>query len=228
MDQQDGEIDLERTCIATRQVRDPAEMIRFVRGPDGAVVPDIRRKLPGRGCWVTASREAVALAVKRKAFTRALGDGARAADSLPDLVDDLLTRDALGALSMAKKAGTVVTGFDQVAGLVESAKAIAILHAAEAADDGKRKLHQVVMRATRAGNQPVTAISPFTLMEMDLALGRTHVIHAALSAAPVARACLDRCQTVLRYRGAGGAEGQAGTPGLPGASELKNTGLMKS
>lgn len=228
MDQDSGEIDLERTCIATRQVRDPAEMIRFVRGPGGEVVPDIRRKLPGRGCWVTATREAVAQAVKRRAFTRAFGGDIQIPGDLPDIVGDLLAKDALGALSMAKKAGAVVTGFDQVAGLVESGKAIAILHAAEAAEDGRRKLYQAVMRATRAGNPQVAAISPFTLLQMDLALGRTHVIHAALSAVPVARACLDRCLGLLRYRSGDAANGPAGVTGEPDATAGMNAGPIKS
>lgn len=207
---QDGDIDLERTCIATRAVRDPAEMIRFVRAPDGAVVPDLRRKLPGRGCWVTASRSSVAQALRRKAFLRALGEGATPAPDLPDLVESLMEKDALASLSMAKKAGAVVTGFDQVAALVESGQCIAILHAHEAAGDGRRKLAQSMQRATRAGNRQISAISPFTVAQMDLALGRSHVIHAALSAAPVARACLDRCLALLRYREADDGDGQGG------------------
>ncbi|MGL5736842.1 MAG: RNA-binding protein [Beijerinckiaceae bacterium] len=199
-------VDLERTCIATRTVCDPSVLIRYVRAPDGTVTPDIRRKLPGRGCWVRADREAVALAVKRKAFVRALGDGTVTPPDLPERVEALLERDALGLLSMANKAGAVITGFDSVLGLVESGKAIAILHAREAARDGRRKLAQARSRATRSGNSSVEAFSPFTVTQMDLALGRTHVIHAALSAASVARACLDRCRILLRYRGDTGSE----------------------
>lgn len=207
--QDGGDIDLERTCIATRIVRDPAEMIRFVRAPDGSVVPDLRRKLPGRGCWVTASRPAVALAVKRKAFSRALGEGSAAAPDLPEMVERLLEKDALASLSMANKAGAVIAGFDKVAELVESGRSIAILHAQEAAEDGKRKLLQSLMRATRAGNPQIQAIYPFTVAQMDLALGRSHVIHAALSAAPVGRACLDRCLGLIRYRN----DTSTGSPG---------------
>src|SRR5439155_16522258 len=79
----------ERMCIVTREVKDEAELVRFVRGPDGAVVPDIDRKLPGRGVWVSLSRERVAEAVRRKAFSRGLGES-RVDAYLPDLVAGLL------------------------------------------------------------------------------------------------------------------------------------------
>ena len=146
---------------------------------------------------------------------------------LPALVGQLLEKDALGALSMAKKAGAVVTGFDSVAGLVESGKAIAILNAVEAAEDGRRKLNQVVMRATRDGNSRIAVISPFTFPQMDLALGRSHVIHAALSAASVARACLDRCHALLRYRGEAD-DGLQFQQRQSGAPDLMNAGPDKA
>ncbi len=85
----------ERTCVVTRQARDPDELIRFVLGPENAVVPDIKRKLPGRGVWVGLSRDLVAKAVKKQVFARALKDKAIAAQDLPELIDNLLRRDAL-------------------------------------------------------------------------------------------------------------------------------------
>src|SRR6266540_517669 len=126
-----GEGLAERMCIVSREVKDEAELIRFVRGPDGAVVPDIDRELPGRGVWVTASRGLVAEAVKRKAFGRGLGE-TRIDPHLPDNVAGLLHKAALGYLSLAKKAGALVTGNAKVTGLLAAGKARLLLHAREA------------------------------------------------------------------------------------------------
>src|SRR5579864_2722478 len=95
----------ERLCVATRQVRPVDELIRFVVGPDGAVVPDLKRRLPGRGVWVTARRHLVAEAVGRRQFARAFKAEVRVSPELPDEVEQLLVQSALNALSIAYKAG---------------------------------------------------------------------------------------------------------------------------
>src|SRR5580700_3458255 len=100
----------ERLCIVTREVRPVADMIRFVIGPDGQVVPDLKRRLPGRGVWVTASRAAVAEAAGRHAFARGFKAEARGAPDFADAVETLVERAALGALSIVRKGGRVVAG----------------------------------------------------------------------------------------------------------------------
>ena len=104
----------QRTCIVTRTVRAPHEMIRFVLDPEGRVVADLNEKLPGRGVWVTANREMVAQAVKRRAFSRGLKAEAKVSPTLPDEIDAALYRDLRQGFSLAKKAGAVVTGFAKV------------------------------------------------------------------------------------------------------------------
>ncbi len=103
----------ERSCIVTRVAQPPEGLVRFVRGPDGRVVPDIRGNLPGRACGLTMRRDVVAEAVKKKAFARGLKADAVAGDDLPDLVDALLAKAAMSAFSMARKAGLVVTVSDR-------------------------------------------------------------------------------------------------------------------
>ena len=98
----------DRTCIMTRTVADPADMIRFVLGPDGSVVPDLKRKLPGRGVWVTAKKSLVQQAVLKSAFSRGLKANAKASADLPDLVERLIADAALGALGFARKAGECI------------------------------------------------------------------------------------------------------------------------
>ena len=130
----------ERTCIVTRKSGAPDDLIRFVVGPDSALVPDLKRNLPGRGCWVTADRLHVERAAAKKLFARALKAEVQVPADLGDMVDRLLARAALGSLGLARKAGAVALGAGKVEAAVRSGEALAVLHAAEASADGVRKI----------------------------------------------------------------------------------------
>jgi predicted RNA-binding protein YlxR (DUF448 family) len=188
----------ERMCIVTRERRAPEDLIRFVAGPGGTVVPDIKAKLPGRGVWVAARAEIVEQAVRRQAFARGLKASAKAEKNLPTEVDALLERDCLQSLSLANKAGAVVTGFTKVETAIESGKIALILHAGDASADGTRKLAQVLRRKFAAEGPP--QINLFASSQLDLALGRANVVHAALKAEPASRAFLARCRRLAAYR----------------------------
>ncbi|MGQ4274353.1 RNA-binding protein [Terrihabitans sp. B22-R8] len=194
---------LSRTCAATRTVRPVDALIRFVRAPDGTVVPDLKRKLPGRGVWVTASRDVLAEAIRRKAFSRGFKGPVTVTD-LPEEVEGLLQRTALDMLSMANKAGRVVTGFAKVEQAL-AGDAVALVHASDGGEDGKRKLAAATRRLREGRDVPTREI--FTSGQMDLALGRQNVIHAALLAGPVSNALLARIDDLARYRS--GAEPSA-------------------
>jgi predicted RNA-binding protein YlxR (DUF448 family) len=183
----------ERFCVVARAVRPTDEMLRFVAGPDGTVVPDIKRKLPGRGVWVTGTREAVTEAVRRGVLPRGLKANVRAPAELPELVDHLLERAALDALAMGHKAGRIVAGFERVEAAIAAGGLAAVIHAADAAPDGVRKLG-----GRAEGQFPV--ISTFTSSQLDLALGRPHVIHAALLSGREGETFLARWRTLERYR----------------------------
>ena len=181
----------ERMCIVTREVKDEAELIRFVRAPDGMVVPDTERKLPGRGVWVSASRGLVAEAVRRKAFARGLGES-KLDPHLADGVASLLRKAALGYLSLAKKAGALVTGNAKVMELLAAGKARLLLHAREAAPDGERKLQAMAGPGT-------AVVRLFTSDEMSLALGRPNVIHAAAIGGGIAERLLSAARRAEAY-----------------------------
>src|SRR5690606_6987221 len=100
----------DRTCIVTRETREPDEMIRFVAAPDGSVVPDLKRSLPGRGCWIVAEKALVKKAAERNLFARALKVPLTATPDLADLVDSLMAKATLGTLGLARKAGAVALG----------------------------------------------------------------------------------------------------------------------
>lgn len=200
----------ERTCIVTRVAQAPDRMIRFVQGPDGAVVPDLRAKLPGRGAWVSASRESVAVAVKKKLFQRAFKGPAQAGPDLPDRIAGLLRDDLRQAMAMANKAGCIVAGFSKVeAAIGGQPGAAAVIHASEASPDGRRKIAAALHRRHGDALSRIPIIDDLSEDELDMALGRDHVIHAALVAGAGAAGCLSRWR---RLRSFEGAAAQTGDP----------------
>lgn len=190
----------ERTCIVTRKTDGRGSMIRFVAGPDGTVVPDLKHDLPGRGCWVTGTRRNVDVAARRNLFRKALRADVVAGADLGDLVDRLLARSALGTLGLARKAGDVALGAVKVVSAVRAGKALAVLHALEASPDGVRKVSQAQTAAEHAGAPAISAFKLFSGAEMGLALGGTNVIHAAVLAGSAGNAALKRIVALDRYR----------------------------
>ncbi|MEM6665993.1 MAG: RNA-binding protein [Pseudomonadota bacterium] len=185
----------QRRCAVSRTVQPAANLIRFVNAPDGTLVADVRERLPGRGVWVEARRESVRKAMRGKVFARGLKSGVTVPDDLDEQVSTLLRRRALDMLSMANKAGAIVTGFDKVAAAIASRKASFLLQAADASMDGRRKLFG---KARAAGIDETT---PFTIAEMSLALGRANVVHAATMNAPVAQGLRAAIQRLLDFDG---------------------------
>ena len=190
-----------RTCIVTRRALEPDALIRFVASPDAIVVPDPRRKLPGRGAWVTASRALVAEAVRRKAFARALKCPVTAPDSLPDEVERLLARGARDGLSLANKAGLVVSGFAKVEAAIARDRIAGLIEASDGAPDGSRKIGQALKRRFGEQFRDISVSRALDSADLGLALGRSHVIHAALLDGPASHACMARFHILDRYRG---------------------------
>jgi predicted RNA-binding protein YlxR (DUF448 family) len=192
-----------RMCAVSRAVRPISELIRFVVAPTGEVVPDIKRKLPGRGLWITASRQAVAEAVRRHHFSRGFKSNVRVAPTLADDTEALLVRSSLEALGIAGKAGQVVSGFTKVESALSQQQGrsalAALIHASDGAADGIRKL-DALARQIEGPVLPLPIVTCLTSAELDLALGRANVIHAALLAGPASRTFLSRSQTLVRYR----------------------------
>jgi predicted RNA-binding protein YlxR (DUF448 family) len=191
-----------RMCAVSREVRRIDELIRFVVAPTGEVVPDVKRKLPGRGLWITASRRTVAEAVRRHQFSRGFKRDVRVAPTLPADTEALLVRSATEALAMAAKAGQVVSGFAKVEAALQQREIAALIHASDGAADGIRKLDAIVrQRGEKYGESPeIPTVNALTSAELDLALGRSNVIHAALLASPASKTFLSRCQMLVRYR----------------------------
>ena len=194
-----------RMCAVSRDVRPIDELIRFVVAPSGEVIADLKRKLPGRGLWISASRSAVAEAVRRHHFTRGFKRDVRVAATLAADTEALLGRFVLEALGIAAKAGQVITGFAKVADALErhhQGPVRALIHASDGAADGIRKLDALTRQndGNDGGQAEILIVNVLTSDQLDLALGRSNVIHAALLAGPASDTFLSRSQLLVRYR----------------------------
>ncbi len=186
----------ERTCIVTRQVCDPGALIRFARSPDGIAVPDIRCKLPGRGAWISLRRPHVETAVEKNLFSRAFKQQTTAPADLADQVDKLLADQALGYLSLAAKAGELVRGFDKVEAVLLKDKADVLIAARDGSSDGRNKLKAKL----KGDGRTAELVEVFACDELGLALGRTNVIHAALTKGGLAKKFVASARRLETYR----------------------------
>ena len=168
----------ERRDIVSGQVMGEAALVRFVAGPGGLVVPDLARKLPGRGLWVAADRASVETAVKKGAFSRAAKAKLAASADLADQVESLLRRRLLDGLGLAKRAGELISGFEKVASTLNAGKAAWLIEASDGAADGRRK----ILNVARKSPKPPQLCGLFDAEELGLALGAENVIHTAFLA----------------------------------------------
>ncbi len=162
----------QRRCIVTGEVKNKSELVRFVVGPDGRVVPDVAGNLPGRGLWLTASREVVGIAVAKGRFAKAARGPTVSEADLADQVGRLLARRCLDLVGLARRAGQAVTGFEKVRTCLRQNDAAVLLAASDGAGDGRAKLSGL------AGTIPEVAV--FSRAELSSALGRENVVHAAV------------------------------------------------
>jgi predicted RNA-binding protein YlxR (DUF448 family) len=193
-----------RLCAVTRAQRPVEDLVRFVLGPDGTIVPDLARRLPGRGVWVEARRETLATAVRRKVFARSLQRQVVVPEDLPDQVERLMTRRLAEAVSLANKAGLLVTGFAKVEELIAKGRAALLIHAADGGSDGVEKLARK-FRAQMAGDGCAeradhAIVTDLTGQQLDLAIGRSNVVHAAATGGGAAWRILAEAGRLRRFR----------------------------
>jgi len=167
-----------RRCIVTSQVLPEEKLIRFVAGPGGVVVPDLARKLPGRGLWVEAQRGLDEQAARKGAFPRAAKAQVKAPDHLADLVETLLKSRLLQGLGLARRAGELTWGFEKVSAAIRSGQVGWMVEAADGSADGRHKLEQIALHQPR----PPRMLGVFSAAELGLALGLENVIHLAFLA----------------------------------------------
>ena len=203
-----GDVDMrERRCIVTGEVLPEANLVRFVVGPENEIVPDVAAKLPGRGIWVGATRATLEKALRKNLFSKAARMSVKARADLVDRVEAQLKARMLSDLGLARRAGQLVLGFDNVLRAL-SAKhpPVALIEARDGAEDGRRKL----LAAGRARELSPSVIDCFTVQELSLALGRENVVHGGLLPGRLAeRLTLDAAR-LDGFRSATGTDGKTG------------------
>jgi uncharacterized protein len=182
----------QRRCIATRAPRAADGMVRFVVGPDATLIPDVAGRLPGRGMWVSAEREAVARAASRNLFAKAARARVVVGQDLAAQVEAMLLRRCLDLVGLARRAGELVAGYDQVVDWLRRGRAALVLCAADGAVDGRRKV------AALARDVPV--VEAFARAELGPAIGRLEAVHVALAPGGVQRRLLSELRRLKGFR----------------------------
>jgi predicted RNA-binding protein YlxR (DUF448 family) len=195
-----------RLCAVSRVQKSPDEMIRFVVDPDGVIVPDLSRRLPGRGVWIEASSETLAQALKNGVFARSLKRKVSVPEDLTVRIEKLFARRVADALSLANKAGLVVAGFTKVEEAIAKGDVVALLHASDGSQDGAAKLDARLRSVSSATGMDAKILNELTSEEMSLALGRMNVVHAAATEGGASRRLIIEAGRLRHYRTAGSAD----------------------
>ncbi|SIS88274.1 RNA-binding protein [Paracoccus saliphilus] len=191
----------ERRCIVTGEVQPKLGLIRFVVGPDSLVVPDLAEKLPGRGIWIAADRAAIEKAAAKGLFSRAAKAQVKAPEDLVGMVETALARRVVELVSLARKSGKAVAGFEKVKGWLADGRARVLLQASDGSDRGKGKLW------TPTGGRWFGCL---TASELGLSFGRDHVIHGALAAGGLTDKVILEAGRLTGLRGHDGGNTAAG------------------
>ena len=176
-----------RTCILSREEAPRDGLVRLVLAPDGRVLPDVRAKAPGRGAWIGVDSAALAAAQAkgklRGALARAFKTGAfTIPDDLPQLIAAALERNARDRLGLESRAGNLLTGSDRIEEAARGGRLHALYHAADAAEDGRRKLAQAWrVGSDREGSDLGGLVLPIPRPILSMALGRENVVHIGVT-----------------------------------------------
>lgn len=189
--------DPERRCVVTGEVQPKAGLIRFVLSPDGVVFPDLAAKLPGRGIWVTADRAALEKAATKGLFARAAKAPATVPPGLADLVEAGLAKRVVELISLDRKAGYAVCGYEKVKDWLSDGRAKVLLQASDGSERGKGKLW------TPEGGRWFGCL---TANELGQAFGRDSVIHAALAAGGLTKRVVEEAAKLNGLRQADGGQ----------------------
>ncbi|NHQ73196.1 RNA-binding protein [Roseovarius gahaiensis] len=181
----------ERKCIATGEVRPQHGLIRFVIGPDGQIAPDIAEKVPGRGIWVSSDRSALEKAVNKGLFARAARQPVTVPDNLVGFVEDQLAARVVNLISLARKGGGAVSGYEKVKDWLSKEQATVLIQASDGSERGKSKL---------STPHHGTFIGWLTAGELGRAFGRQTTIHAALGAGGLSQRVVDEAARLKGLR----------------------------
>lgn len=161
----------ERKCIVEGAVKDKEELLRFTITPDNQVIPDFKKKLPGRGIFVSNSKKALTTAVDKNLFSKSVKKNVKANKELVDIVENILRKKGLDSISLARKAGVLITGFEKVKEALKKSKVAFVLEAKDAGNDGREKMSFFA--------RDVEVFVLYDIEELDKALDKVNTVHVA-------------------------------------------------
>ena len=182
----------QRRCIATGEIRDRSDLLRFVVGPNGELVADMASRLPGRGLWITPRRDILESAIARRLFARSAHRAIITPGGFADRVEALLVQRCLDAIGFGRRAGLAVAGFERAREAVRAGKATLLLFALDGAEDGRRKI-----RALGRG-LPVGIV--LTAVEMGTIFGRDHVVNIAIGDSGLSSRLIAVSEKIVGFR----------------------------
>ena len=194
-----------RKCIATGALRPKDEMLRFVVGPDGSLVPDLNGCLPGRGLWLSAERDMVNTACAKGLFSRAARHGVEVSANLADQLEGLMVRRCLDLLGLARRAGEAGAGFEKAKAWLREGKGGVILQARDGATDGREKI-----KALAPG---LATVDLFEARELGRALGRDCCVHVVMAEGRLAESLMTEAGRLMAFRQAGAKMEEPGVQG---------------
>jgi len=184
--------DPQRKCLVTGEVQPKERLIRFVVGPDDVVTPDIEGKLPGRGLWLSATRDVVNTACAKNAFARAARQKVVIPGDLTERVEALMTGRCLNLIGLARRSGEAIAGFEKVRSVLTKQNVGLLLAACDGAEDGRKKIKALAPEAP--------LVDLFTSDEIGGAIGRETAVHVVVLPGKMARRLLELCDKLNGFR----------------------------
>ena len=181
----------ERKCIVSGEILEKANLLRFTVLSDGRLIPDFKKRLPGRGVYVRNSRQILEIAAAKNLFSKAVKKHVKLPENLPDMVGQILRKSALEIISLARKAGVLVTGMEKVRETIVKGKAAFLLEASDAGADGHNKLRSL------AGNLEIFDL--YKTEELDKALDRVNTVHVAFKKSEMADAVYNDLKKIENF-----------------------------
>lgn len=197
----------ERRCVLSGETAPRDSLVRLAVSPDGLVLPDVWEKAPGRGAWIGADRvefeKGVATGRLKAALARAFRTGELTLpEDLPQKVENALTRAFLDRLGLEMRTGRLILGTQRIADAARAGGVSLLLHAADASEDGRKKLDQAWRVGREAeGSRERGATLPLDRAALSVALGRDNVVHLALAEDSAAERVLKPLRRLVHYLG---------------------------
>jgi uncharacterized protein len=182
-----------RRCISSGETCHKSDMIRFVVDPNKEILPDISEKLPGRGIWVKTNRIFLEKAISKKLFLKTAKEKVSVRNDLLTLVEALLLKNVIALISLSRKSGIAVSGFEKVKSTLTDGSAKALIQARDGSVGQKSKLRPPVGR-----NSYIDCLSS---QELGLAFGRNYVVHASLTSGGLSKRVVHEASRLNEIRG---------------------------